>query len=179
MMDNSATDVPAMDRYDGFARALHWIFAVGIIYATVVGYALHVIPAGPAHDFLSHLNMSLATLLIVLFPIRVWWKFARNDPAPPKGLNARQVQFAHLIQTLVYLAILVVLVSGYLMVPDGYRLFGLVDISTPFAKGDVTGAFFLLHRIGCAVLTGLVCLHLLGVIVHTLIRPTGLLRRMI
>lgn len=179
-MDGHSLLLPkTIDRYDLLTRTLHWIFAIGILYATAVGYALHLIPAGPAHDFLSRLNMSLATALILLYPLRAWWRFARRDPAPPAGLDPAQFRLARRVQTALYLAILAVSVSGYLMVPDGYRFFGLVTIPTPFAKGPTTEAFLLLHRISCGILTGLVGLHLLGVLVHTLVRPIGLLRRMI
>jgi cytochrome b561 len=166
-------------RYDLLARLLHWIFAIGIIYASIVGYALHFIPDGTVHGFFSRLNMSLATVLIALFPIRVWWRFVRTEPTEPLGLSPAQIKLARMIQALIYLTILSVLVSGYLMVPDGYQLFGLANIPTPFAKGMATEDFFILHRLSCAALCGLVGLHLLGVLAHTVVKPNGLLRRMI
>lgn len=160
-------------RYDLLARSLHWIFAIGILYATAVGYALHIIPEGEVHDFLSRLNMSLATVLIVLFPLRLLWRMMRREPAPPPGLAAAQVSLARRTQHLIYLTILGVLVSGYLMVPDHYRLFGLLTIPTPFAKGAITEAWFIAHRVSCGLLTALVALHLAGVVVHTWVRPSG------
>jgi len=166
-------------RYDLLTRTLHWIFAIGILYATAVGYGLHIMPAGPLHDFLSRLNMSLATVLILLYPVRSGWRLLRTNPAPPQGLSPQEYRPARLVQTLLYSIILAVLVSGYLMVPDGYHLFGLLPIPTPFAKGPATEAFFLLHRISCATLAALIGLHLLGVLVHTVLRPIGLLKRML
>lgn len=166
-------------RHDALTRTLHWVFAIGILYASVVGYALNLIPKGPTHDALSHLNMSLATILIFLFPLRVWWRLVRDQPAPPAEIDDKARRLAHLVQTTIYAAILVVLASGYLMVPHGYRLFDLVAIPTPFEDGVITDLFFVIHRASCAVLSGLIGLHLAGVFLHTVMRPTGLLRRML
>jgi cytochrome b561 len=50
-----------LDRYDGLARFLHWIFAAGIIYASIAGYTVARLSSGPERDFLSRLNMSIAS----------------------------------------------------------------------------------------------------------------------
>ena len=178
-MKSSVAGVSPRERYDRFAQALHWIFAAGIAYATLVGYALHFIRNSSVYEFLSHLNMSLGTVLIVLFPIRVWWKFVRDEPAPPEGLRPEELQDARLVQKLIYVAIAAVLVSGYLMVPDGYRLFGLVDIPTPFAKGRITEALFVFHRFSTAALAVLVGLHVMGVLVHSLVHRVRVLWMML
>lgn len=165
--------------FDRLSKVLHWVFAVGILYAMGVGYGLHLMQAGQTHDFFSHLNMSLATVLIVLFPIRLIWRLIRRQPAPPKGLAPQDLRRAVIVQSLIYALILIVLASGFLMVPHGYTLFGIAHVPTPFAKGAVTDAFFIIHRISCATLTALIGLHLAGVLLHTLVRPIGLIRRMI
>ena len=170
-------------RHDPLTRTLHWVFAIGIIYATIIGYALHFIAEGQLHTALSHLNMSLASVLIVLFPIRVWWRLVRRDPPPPSGLTPAQLRPARLIQAAIYATIGEVLISGYLMVPKSYMLFGAITVPTPFdgnpATQKVLHLFYWAHRAGCATLAGLVVLHVAGVIMHTVIRPIGLLRRMV
>lgn len=181
------TDLPdraaRVGRHDLLTRALHWIFAVGILYATVVGYGLHFIAPGPVHTTLSRLNMSLASVLIVLFPLRLSWRMVRRQPAPPAGLTPAQLRPARMVQNALYAVIAEVLISGYLMVPKSYSLFGLVTVPTPFDGSPATHQalrlFFWAHRAGCATLAGLIVLHVAGVIVHTVIRPIGLLRRMV
>jgi superoxide oxidase len=168
-----------LDRYDGLARLFHWIFAAGIIYASVMGYTIAHIAGGPVHDFLSRLNMSIATVLIVLFPLRVGWKQIRIEPRALPGVSARQHVVARGIHTVIYVAIFAVLASGFLMVPNGYSFFGLVEIHTPFAKGPLTDEFFAMHRASCALLAGLVALHVLAVVKHQWIARNNVLRRMI
>jgi superoxide oxidase len=169
----------AVVRYDALTRVLHWIFAAAILYATVAGYALAQLPDGPLRECLSRLNMSIATVLIVLFPLRVWWASVRVSPRPLAGVSPMQRSIAHGVHRLLYLTIFAVLASGYLMVPKGYEFFGLVEIPTPFAQGALTERLFVFHRASCAVLAGLVVLHVLAVVKHQWIARNGVLRRMV
>ena len=168
-----------LDRYDGAARFFHWVFAVCIIYASVMGYTLTRMANGPVHDVLSRLNMSIATVLIVLFPLRVVWKLVRIEPRAIPGVSSWQHALAHVVHGVIYVTIFAVLASGFLMVPNAYSFFGLIEIHTPFPKGPVTDAVFAVHRASCAVLAGLVTLHVLAVVKHQLIARTNVLRRML
>ncbi|PVX61027.1 cytochrome b [Paraburkholderia unamae] len=166
-------------RYDGVARFFHWTFAVWIIYASVSGYSLLRIPNGPVHDFLSQINMSIGTVLIVLFPFRVGWKLIRTEPRALPDVSARQQSLARIVHAVIYVMIFAVLASGFLMVPNGYSFVGLVKIHTPFHKGPITDELFAVHRATCALLAGLVMLHLIAVIKHQLIARNDVLRRML
>jgi superoxide oxidase len=168
-----------VDRYDGLSRVLHWIFAAAIVYATVAGYALAQLPDGALREFLSRLNMSIATVLIVLFPLRVWWARVRVSPRELASVSPMQRAIAHGVHRLIYLTIFAVLASGYLMVPNGYEFFGMVEIPTPFSQGALTERLFVFHRASCAVLAGLVVLHVLAVVKHQWIARNGVLKRMV
>lgn len=167
------------DRHDGLARFFHWIFAVAIIYTSIAGYTLAQLSDGPVREFLSRLNMSIATVLILLFPLRVIWKFVRTEPRALAHVSATQSRLAHGAHALIYMTIFAVLTSGFLMVPDGYSFFGLVEIHTPFAKGALTDQLFIIHRASCALLAALVVLHVLAVVKHQLINRVDVLRRML
>jgi superoxide oxidase len=167
------------DRYDGIARFFHWVFAAGILYASIAGYALAQLPDGPQREFLSRLNMSITTVLIVLFPLRAGWTFVRQAPRAISGVSPTQLKIAHHVHALLYITIFAVLASGFLMVPNGYSFFGLVDIPTPFAKGTLTDTLFVVHRAACALLTALVALHILAVVKHQFITRNDVLRRML
>jgi superoxide oxidase len=166
-------------RYDSLARFLHWIFAAGILYASLAGYILTRMPEGAPRAFLSQFNMSITTVLIVLFPLRLFWKFARPQPADLPGVSGRQHAAAHGVHGLIYLCTGAALASGYLMVPHGYRFFGLFEIPTPFAQGPLTVACFAAHRAACAALVGLVALHVLAVVQHQCFARRDVLSRML
>ncbi|MFD1554939.1 cytochrome b [Paraburkholderia silviterrae] len=170
---------PALDRYDGVARFFHWTFAACIVYASVAGYTLTRIASGPVHHFLSQLNMSIGTVLIVLFPFRAGWKLVRTEPRAMRGVSVRQQSLAHGVHGVLYLTMFAVLTSGFLMVPNGYSFLGLFEIHTPFQRGPLTDELFTVHRASCALLAGLVVLHVLAVIKHQLIARNDVLRRML
>ncbi len=85
-----AAPVVAPKRYDALSRTLHWVFAVAIIYASVAGYSMHIVTNPMLHSFLSQMNMSLATVLIMLFPLRLIWKLVRTEPEPVASIPTRQ-----------------------------------------------------------------------------------------
>jgi len=175
----SAMPAPCrLGRYDRLARLFHWLFACVILYLSIVGYALGRISNGETREFLSHLNMSLATLLILLFPLRLLWKVVRVEPPPLPGVSVMQSKLAHGVHAALYMIILAVLLSGYLMVPRGYAFFGY-PVPTPFEQGPLTDALFLFHRGSCAVLVGLVAVHVLAVVKHQLIERRNILGRML
>lgn len=71
------------DYYDPLSRLLHWLMAAVILYATLAGYLMHlVIDSHPRlFQFLSVLNMSMATLITPLFLLRWGWRHWRA-PCP-------------------------------------------------------------------------------------------------
>jgi superoxide oxidase len=166
-------------RYDGVARFFHWAFAVWIIYASIAGYAITRMAHGPVREFLSQLNMSIGTVLILLFPLRVGWKLVRTEPRALHDVSAGQQWLARIVHGVIYVMIFAVLASGFLMVPNGYSFFGLVEIHTPFGKGPLTDELFAVHRAACALLAGLVMLHVAAVIKHQLIARNNVLSRML
>lgn len=170
---------PAPARYDGITRFFHWTFAACIVYASVAGYSLSRVANGPVHHFLSQLNMSIGTVLMVLFPLRFGWKMLRTEPRALRDVPAWQQSLAHGVHGVLYLAMFAVLASGFLMVPNGYAFFGVVEIHTPFRQGALTDELFAVHRASCAVLAGLVVLHVLAVVKHQLITRNDVLRRML
>jgi cytochrome b561 len=165
--------------YDDFTKALHWFFAISIIYITLSGYALHIITNHALHRFISTVNVSLATVLCLFFPIRVIWAFFRKALPPVKGTSSQQHAIAVFAHSLIYMLIFAVLATGYLMIPDSYSFFWLLTIPTPFHAGEATEFFFLIHRISCIALAGLVVMHVAAVVQHYVVHHINILKRML
>jgi superoxide oxidase len=166
-------------RYDALSRALHWIFAVVIFYTMAAGFSLHVIRDPGLWKIVSTLNMSLASCLIVLFPVRFAWSFFRETPAEIDAIPAPQRAVAHMVHALIYALVGFVLFSGFVMVPDGYWLFGVLYIHTPFSAGPVTEHWFVLHKIACYALMVLVAVHAGAALKHHFLSRNGVLKRML
>lgn len=165
--------------YDLLSRLLHWLMAAVILYATLAGYLMHlVIDSHPAlFGFLSVLNMSMATLITPLFLLRWGWRHWREplpeEPALPHHLAAR------LAHALLYGLMFVVLMSGFLMLEQGYSLFWLYSVANPIDNPEINSFFFGVHRLGCLSLAALVLLHVAAALYHHRVKGDRTLYRML
>ncbi|HIC7213584.1 cytochrome b [Burkholderia stabilis] len=166
-------------RYDRLSRAMHWIFAAIILYTMVAGISLHFITYPAIWRFVSTLNMSLASCLIVLFPLRYLWSFFRQAPPEIRSIPKAQRAIAHLAHSLIYALVAFVLLSGYMMVPDGYWLFWTIFVKTPFSAGPVTEHWFALHKVACYTLAALVAAHVGAALKHHFVSKNDVLKRML
>lgn len=166
-------------RYDKFSRILHWVLAIGIIYASIVGYSLHFVADPQVFKFFSELNMSLATLMTALMVIRFIWRFFR--PSVPYGaqLQGHKKALVVLLHEIFYLIIFVVLISGFLMLEHDYSLFGLVQVPQPLNNLEVNRFFFTVHRYSCIALAGMILMHIGAVIKHQVLDKNPILSRMV
>ncbi|PSW21985.1 cytochrome B [Photobacterium sanctipauli] len=168
--------------YDRATRYLHWLMAIIIIYATCAGYAMHlVIDSHPnIFQFLSVLNMSLATIGSIAFIIRWIWKYFRPVKSfNEKGIPQWQSSLAHLIHSVIYQLMLVVFISGFLMLETSYELFWLITIPNPITSPDINSFFFTVHRISCAALALVVLLHASAALKHHFVTKNLVLKRML
>lgn len=166
-------------RYDRFSRILHWVLAVGIIYAGLVGYGLHFISDPHVFSFFSELNMSLATVMTLLMIVRFTWRFFRSAVPYGEHIQGNKKGLVILLHEVFYLIIFVVLISGFLMLKDGYSLFGMLPIPQPLHNLEVNIFFFTVHRYSCMALGLMLLMHVAAVIKHQLIDKKNILSRMV
>ncbi|WEM44652.1 cytochrome b/b6 domain-containing protein (plasmid) [Photobacterium sp. DA100] len=167
--------------YDKVTRYLHWIMAVIIIYATAAGYVMHLVIDShpPVFNFLSVMNMSLATVGSGVFVVRWAWKYFRptrafsNDKLPHWQLSA-----AHMIHGIIYQLMFVVFISGFLMLETSYPLFWLVEIPNLINSREINSFFFMVHRYACASLAVVIALHACAALKHHFVAKNQVLLRM-
>ena len=164
--------------YDRLSRTLHWFMAIVIIYATVAGYMMHLtIENYPAvFQFLSILNMSMATLITPLFLVRWWWRYLRA-PIPAEQVPHHNV--AKMVHSIIYFMMFCVLFSGFLMLQHEYSFFWLYTVPNPISSKEINEFFFIAHRICCILLAILVILHASAALYHHYVRHNRILYRML
>lgn len=168
------------NRYDIMTRILHWSMAIIIIYASVAGYAMHlVVDKNPLlWSFLSTLNMSVATIGTFLFSIRWLWRYFRPDVVEIENINNIQRKISHIMHSFLYFIMFTVFISGFLMIEHSYDLFWLVNIPQPIKNLDINKFFFSIHRVSCIILSISVLIHISAALHHQLIKKNNLLSRM-
>ncbi|WP_019615847.1 cytochrome b [Psychromonas ossibalaenae] len=166
--------------YDILSRALHWVMAIVIIYASFAGYAMHlVIDSHPKiFHFLSVVNMSLATAASGLYIIRYIWKFFRQPLVESQQIRTHQHSIAKLVHSLLYFLMFIVLSSGFLMVKYDYSFFWLFPVENMISNPEINDFFFLVHRFGCAFLALLVLMHAGAALHHHFIKKNNIMHRM-
>jgi len=156
---------------------LHWLSAAIIIWATLTGFYVALFDVSPQlKNWMGFFNASLTTVFIPLFILRLWFMFRLGKPKQekPATLATHAAEIAHM---LLYLTISLVLVSGVLMMEREINVFNLFVIPQPIEALSLTQLFNRIHIISCAVLGGLVLLHILAVIKHELF-GNRIMRRM-
>jgi len=169
----SATTMPDAARapapaYNWLARLLHWISAGIILWALVTGLVAASLPTGaPLKGWIGFVNVSLTTVLIPLFLLRIANRLASPEPAPlsPSPAEARAARAAH---AGLYLVTMVVLVSGVAMVAHPASIFGLFTLPVVPLSADTRHVSELIHRYACYLLAVMIVLHLAAVTYHHL-----------
>ena len=177
------------------ARLIHWIMAVMIFMMLIFG----TIMAG-TNDLIAKFQMvqthkSMGFTVFVLAVVRVLWRWrSPTTPALPQDMPRWQVAASHASHHLLYLLILAIPLSGWLMVTssplndaDAYPMqvrnmvWGLFEMPDLFATGSehLSQIFASVHWVLTKVLMAILALHVLAALKHQFIDRDGLLMRMI
>ncbi len=169
------------ERYTGMAQALHWLTAGALCFLLPFVWVAENFPPGPIRTFwyMAHESMGISVFLLVL--MRLTWRWRHRPPAPPQATPAWQRWVSAVNHGLLYLVLLVMPVTGYLMAGNGqpvpyFRLINLPGFSQLPALGVWANS---VHVAGQFALYALVILHVAATVWHVAIRRDGLLERML
>jgi len=162
----------ARSRYTRVAVALHWIVAALVIAQFTWGWFMQEIPKQPpglrADAFNLHKSVGLVILSLML--IRLGWRLA-HPPPPLDGLPRWQRALASATHRLLYVALFVQPLAGYLgSVFSGYpvKWFGVTLPAWGWPSAAIKDAMSTVHLVNSFVLLALVALHLAGALKHAL-----------
>lgn len=169
-------------KYNTVAIILHWVMVILIITLFALGWYMEDLPKGSQERswfFALHKSIGLTTALLALF--RLIWRCLHKPPPLPKYISVFKQRIASLTHTLLYVAIFVQPVSGYISSSfSGYKtkFWGLPLPHWGWKAPDLNALFANIHVISSIVLLILILLHLFGVIVHIYQGEKDIVRRM-
>jgi cytochrome b561 len=128
--------------YTRTAIALHWLVALAIAATFGVGLYMHDLPLSPLklQIYSWHKWAGVTILLLVLF--RMAWRATHRPPLPPLNMPDWQHLAAELAHKLIYLLMIAIPLSGWLMSSaKGFQtvLFGVLPLPDLLAKDKELG----------------------------------------
>lgn len=175
------TNMPIIaGRYALSMRVIHWVMALCIIGALLLGFFGEELPSAWRGSALR-LHKTLGITVIILLPLRI---LLRNlTPIPPMpAAHPMERKLAHYTHQLLYLAMAWAAGTGYVMIAAkgkaiawfGIEIPSLMAINLPLAKLARSW-----HEPAAYLLLALLALHLAGLIKHALIDKTNPLKPML
>ena len=170
----------------GYTRtsiALHWLIALLIFSLFPLGIYMADLPFSPGRLKLYSYHKWLGVTVFLLALARLAWRWTHPAPPPPAGLPAWQRIASVAAHHLLYVLILAVPISGWLMSSaKGFQTvyLGIIPLPDLLTKDKATGdALLLVHQILNFTLGALVITHLTAALKHYFIDRDEVLGRMI
>jgi cytochrome b561 len=170
----------AAQKYDPFARLLHWLVVLLLCAQYIVGWTMPDVhrDTQPVGLIAIHLGLGVSIVAVVL--VRVVWRLLRKEPGVVEGTAATRA-IAYLTHGLLYLLLIVQPLMGWANASSRGWPIALAGVKLPalsptgsslgHALGDV-------HGLLAWVMLGLIGLHVLGALYHQIVLRDGVLRRM-
>ncbi len=158
-------------KYPLLSRILHWLMAVIILVLLAVGIYMTKFISSDSESRMAiyNLHKSFGVLALILVTIRIINRFINKPPALPETIIKIEVIASHLAHGLLYLFMIIIPLSGYLMSNSfGYPVY-FFSIQMPFliAQNFELGKIFAqIHEIAAYLLIATIVLHVCGVIKH-------------
>lgn len=173
------------------ARILHWAIAAIILFMLGLGFYTAEIVTNVYEQFgLVQIHKSWGFTVFVLALIRIVWRLANPTPPLPGHMPWHERALAHLGHYGLYVLMLVMPLSGWLMasaseLQEMYGIknmvFGLFQMPDPFQPGDkaLEDVFEAVHFWSALLMTAIIAGHAGAALKHHFIDRDNILRRMI
>ena len=169
-------------RYGIVAKSFHWLMAILIIAIFALGlYMVELSYYDRWYKDSLEIHKSTGLLIALLWLLRLAWKKASIAPKT-LSLHAWETKIAHLAHFGLYLLMVLICVSGYLISTadgDGISFYGLFDVPASVTGENQEDTAGVIHKYLAWALIALVALHVAGALKHHFIDNDNTLRRMI
>lgn len=179
----AASDKPTF-RYRPSQRVLHWLMAIVIISALILGlYCSYLVQGTPLRRALLDVHKSLGMTALVLIAIRLPLRLSFGEPANRQPLGIFIHYAARCTHMLLYALMILMPLAGYTTSAAGghdlpwFGLFqwpDLLPLDKPLEKVAAE-----IHEYGAYSLYAILSLHVLAALWHHLFLRDGVLRRML
>ncbi len=169
--------------YTRTAIALHWAVAFGIFGTFALGLYMHELPLSPTKLKLYSYHKWAGVTIFLLMLVRLAWRATHRTPPLPDHMPHWQRLAAHSIHHLLYLLILAIPLTGWLMSSaKGFQTvwFGVLPLPDLLDKNKELGdALSEVHEALNFGMAALVVAHVGAALKHHLVDRDDVLARML
>lgn len=169
------------DTYGIISKALHWPTAFIILALILVGFYMGSMPNSPEKFEIYALHKSFGILVLWLAGLRILWRLFTKQPDPQENHKVWERILAKLAHILLYVAMIGMPLSGWLMSSAGEYPVPFFGMQMPDLVGkdpELARLMHEVHEVLGFVLIGVVLLHALGAFKHHFIDEDSTLIRM-
>jgi len=170
-------------RYTRTAIALHWLMALLLSGLFTVGVYMHDLPLSPQKLKIYSWHKWAGVSLFLLVLVRLAWRIGHRPPALPEILPGWQKVAAHGLHFLLYLLMISIPLSGWLMSSaKGFQTvwFGVLPLPDLIGKDRELGKILEeVHSILNFGLLTLVVAHAAAALKHHFVEKDDVLSRML
>lgn len=162
------------DRYGLVAISLHWLVAIAIVGMYIVGWYMMTLDYyDPMYHTLPSIHKSIGMILVGVIFLRLLWRLGSTRPAALETHSRMERRIAHLTHIALYLLIMIVLFSGYLISTASGKpisVFGWFSVpALPVAMDNQADKAGFVHFWVATALLVLAGMHALAAFKHHLI----------
>ncbi|MBC3808226.1 cytochrome b [Undibacterium seohonense] len=172
-----------MQRYSGKSMALHWLVAIMIIAAFIMGSYMTDLRISPTKLKLYSWHKWIGITVLALVAIRLLVRLTNPAPAYPEHMKSWEKQIAQVTHIALYFLMFAVPISGYLYTyAAGFPVvyLGLFELPALIAPNpELKDSFKELHEYLTKGMLILVLLHVAAALKHHFIDKDDVLKRML
>ena len=170
------------ERWGWLAQALHWLMAIALIGNLIAGFVGEEMRLSPDKIKLFLWHKSVGITLLGLVIIRLTWRAAQPTPQLPSMPNWQR-SLVHLSHILLYLLMLAMPISGWLMNSAAdfpLKWFGWFELPSLLGPSDtLKQQFAMWHENIAWTLVAVLSLHIAAAIKHAVVDKDDVLKRML
>jgi cytochrome b561 len=179
-IDDTAATVTPPQKFTALSRMFHWLTAILIFAALLIGFTMVNWLAGYATLRVVHMSIGILVLIVVV--LRIVNRLRHHPPAWPPTVGRREGKAVIWLERALYALILAQPLVGWAMVSatgKPVRVFGVLSLPriAPF-NIDVYSVLRETHSILAYLLVVVIAAHVSLVLAHTTVLRDGMLRRM-
>jgi cytochrome b561 len=170
-------------RYGSVSKTFHWVMAALVVFMLCLGLYMDGVAALAEKLRLYNLHKSLGATVLFLALCRLAWHLYSAKPPLLASLKPLEKTAARTVHALMYVFMIGMPLSGWLMSSAAGRAVGVFGFFTlPDLVGQdeaLAGLMRSIHGIAAYGFMAAICLHVAGAVKHHFIDRDATLRRML